>query len=441
MKCPFCHNRIDDDSKFCPSCGADLNNICPKCGQVNDYQSSFCKKCGYRLKEENVSEIKKPREKKQINRKDRAAQVLSIISMSLMLLALLLPLIYIFSSFRSDDFYMPYTSTFISYITDAFNNSFAGRDNYSAIIPLVNGIILLVMLSAIVIVSLIFIGINIPKFVRSIKRKEFYNFSKPVAELFSLYLIAYLYFSNIVLVTNGIIYDSNFGPAFSPIIIITIILVFNLFVSEFINSEHSLFNIIFKGIFRSVLFVLLMIVIFNIGNARFFINATLEGPTVSGYQTYINDRVSMNGFIGEVSYFISRHTYFHKAAIRPLATVGIMSGIAFVFELVTLIFGTRLIKRLFATSIKDSFNNVLAITYSSIILVASILTIIFTNAIGRSVVAIYDIKEFGMKVNSFTVYNNYQIVIIVLLMLSLFSFIAIAIVEKARRNKQNEKAN
>ena len=53
IKCKNCHQNIDSSDKFCPHCGAvvqqttqEENIFCPKCGHPNPSGASFCEKCG-----------------------------------------------------------------------------------------------------------------------------------------------------------------------------------------------------------------------------------------------------------------------------------------------------------------------------------------------------------------------------------------------------------
>jgi len=60
-KCPGCNAVVGDDSKFCPNCGANLENqevqpasakatiFCPNCGAQIDEDSVFCPECGNRI--------------------------------------------------------------------------------------------------------------------------------------------------------------------------------------------------------------------------------------------------------------------------------------------------------------------------------------------------------------------------------------------------------
>ena len=51
LACPKCHNEVDADSRFCPSCGAQLvrMNSCPDCGAELAADARFCSQCGREL--------------------------------------------------------------------------------------------------------------------------------------------------------------------------------------------------------------------------------------------------------------------------------------------------------------------------------------------------------------------------------------------------------
>jgi ribosomal protein L40E len=57
MNCPYCHEKIDDDAKFCSVCGSDLTEKekevedkstkpCFNCGHKLPIDAKFCAKCG-----------------------------------------------------------------------------------------------------------------------------------------------------------------------------------------------------------------------------------------------------------------------------------------------------------------------------------------------------------------------------------------------------------
>jgi len=55
MKCFNCGAELDDDSKFCGSCGHKVVNKCPECEQPLEGNELFCSNCGYKLLKNQVS--------------------------------------------------------------------------------------------------------------------------------------------------------------------------------------------------------------------------------------------------------------------------------------------------------------------------------------------------------------------------------------------------
>lgn len=58
INCPFCHEKIEEDAKFCSNCGSNLTEkedekkttkACYNCGQELPIEAKFCAKCGERL--------------------------------------------------------------------------------------------------------------------------------------------------------------------------------------------------------------------------------------------------------------------------------------------------------------------------------------------------------------------------------------------------------
>ena len=48
MKCTNCHSELSDSAKFCPECGAKVNNVkyCSQCGTKLQPNMKFCPECG-----------------------------------------------------------------------------------------------------------------------------------------------------------------------------------------------------------------------------------------------------------------------------------------------------------------------------------------------------------------------------------------------------------
>jgi len=61
VNCPYCHEKIDEDAKFCPHCGSSISEKekeieieaqtqnCPNCGVELPSEAKFCAKCGQKL--------------------------------------------------------------------------------------------------------------------------------------------------------------------------------------------------------------------------------------------------------------------------------------------------------------------------------------------------------------------------------------------------------
>lgn len=47
--CYHCHTPMDEDDKFCASCGSAAAPVCPGCGQQADPSDKFCSACGMNM--------------------------------------------------------------------------------------------------------------------------------------------------------------------------------------------------------------------------------------------------------------------------------------------------------------------------------------------------------------------------------------------------------
>ncbi len=61
MKCPFCHQELPDDSRFCTACGKKIPR-CPTCGKVIETWSRFCTNDGSPLPDELLADFEAPPE-------------------------------------------------------------------------------------------------------------------------------------------------------------------------------------------------------------------------------------------------------------------------------------------------------------------------------------------------------------------------------------------
>ena len=52
LKCPKCGKMLEEDAKFCPSCGAKISTTtkCPSCHAVLKPGAKFCSKCGEKIR-------------------------------------------------------------------------------------------------------------------------------------------------------------------------------------------------------------------------------------------------------------------------------------------------------------------------------------------------------------------------------------------------------
>ena len=48
-RCPKCGASIDDNHKFCSSCGEKITNVCSSCGKPVSEDDNFCTSCGTKL--------------------------------------------------------------------------------------------------------------------------------------------------------------------------------------------------------------------------------------------------------------------------------------------------------------------------------------------------------------------------------------------------------
>jgi hypothetical protein len=49
MKCSNCNHENSDETKFCESCGENLQAKCSECGAFNSAKNKFCEKCGHKF--------------------------------------------------------------------------------------------------------------------------------------------------------------------------------------------------------------------------------------------------------------------------------------------------------------------------------------------------------------------------------------------------------
>ncbi|MBR1688554.1 MAG: zinc-ribbon domain-containing protein [Prevotella sp.] len=62
MKCTNCHSEVSESVKFCPECGAKINNIkfCSQCGTRLQPNAKFCLECGAPIEEGEQKDTPSP---------------------------------------------------------------------------------------------------------------------------------------------------------------------------------------------------------------------------------------------------------------------------------------------------------------------------------------------------------------------------------------------
>ena len=257
MKCPFCNNEIEDDAKFCTSCGKEIITEvkCPKCQTANSISSKFCKSCGAPLKEEEQKPVVEKKKEEQSAGKPKISFIFSTISSSLLLLSMvlmafipLIPLLY-------DNFFPINNFTMVS-----IASNLADYIRVKQYVGIANSSIAILLSVAILVVALIFIGLSIPKFVKAIKDKTFVDLSKKTTILYILVLGSIIYIANFALFQNGEIVTTFNGGLIFIVVLIAFALCFNLFTKEFLSEKHELLPLILRGVGR-----------FPVDQARFYI--------------------------------------------------------------------------------------------------------------------------------------------------------------------------
>lgn len=429
MKCFYCNSVIDSDSKFCPKCGKELINICPKCGQKNDPSSNFCKNCGTKIHDEPIE--KKPTPKKEEpdeealqKRKDKATIILSIISMSLMIASMVLVFGLSFSAMLKDNFFPASEYTIINQIVQIFKTGFKDLASSYQFITIAYPFILLTLLVAITVLFIIFIATGIPKFVKSIKNKSYHDFSISVTILFMVYLLLASFFVGFVLKQEGSENASLSDSVIQVLVYVPLALSFNLFVKEFAQNKHSLFNIIFRGVARLLIYVFAIVAIFNVGGYRFHIIYFLSS-------SYSTSNVTDCGNLGVISFILRNLDSIESTTIPALVGIFSLSLVAFALEISFVICACLLLRDILTNDIAEKQKYVSKIILSAVMLAFSIAVLIL-NIVSKSIINEFNsVDKYGIKMEA-TLLNTLPIVCIVMSALLLAVSIVFMSVDKPR---------
>ena len=408
-------------------------NVCPKCGQKNDPSSLFCKHCGAKLGEEVVEKKEQPKKVKaspedREKRKDKVSFIFFIISMSLLLYSMVLILGLSFAPFMEDEFYPASDYTIIQYVINVFKQGIGNLVSDYQIIPIVNAFALLAWLVALVTLCIVFITLSTINLVKNIKSKTYCDFSKQTIALLILYISLAAYFIGFVIKQDGGETAKLSGNVTHVIIISGAALIFNLFTKEFVEDKHSLFNIIFRGVVRLVIFIFATVVVFSIGGYRFHLITTFSdsvGTTVT----------SDYGNLGLVSFLLKNIMDIEDTALPFLILIIAFSLAAFVLEALSLVFGGQLIKGCFSRSINEKQKHISRIIFSGLMLSFAISTTIF-NAVTKMIINKIDsVDYYGVKMVS-RINNALPITCIVMSALLLAVSIISLVIDKSKNKEE-----
>ena len=433
MKCPFCNNEIEDDAKFCTSCGKEIITEvkCPKCQTANSISSKFCKSCGAPLKEEGQKPAVEKKKEKQPVGKPKIGFIFSTISSSLLLLSMVLmvfiPLIPVFY----DNFFPINNFTMVS-----IASNLADYIRVKQYVGIANSSIAILLSVAILVVALIFIGLSIPKFVKAIKDKTFVDLSKKTTILYILVLGSIIYIANFALFQNGEIVTTFNGGIIFIVVLIAFALCFNLFTKEFLSEKHELLPLILRGVGRLLVIVFSLIVVFNLGQTRFTITGIVseDGKMTTSHQVNL-----VGGNISLYSFFIENSKYIYDDGVSFVISSLIFTSISMLLEVIVLLLTLQLISKPLFQDINKGINHIPSIVVAGLSFLLSITTLVSNILCNKALNNLNSLEAYSIEITS-TLNNNKPIIYTIFLGLLLIIFIGFLVVEKVtiKGGKENE---
>lgn len=436
MKCPSCHKEISEDCEFCPFCGKKIVKelICPKCHTSNDISFLYCKKCGASLKETTEA---KPNQNGETNKPKKGLSksfnnVLEIVAMGLTFLAFGFLLGFVFCPFLFDAFFPSDDTTIISWISDVFKN-FNTLIEDQQYIKIVNVFIVLVLFVSFSILAVLFIAINIPKLIKAIKEKTFYDFSRFLIILYLIFIALFVYFAKYVLNTDRAVLEAFGGAPIFVLVFTPIVLAFNFLVKTLAIEKKDVRSIIFDSILIVVAFVFLTITIFNLGDGFFSITGIYRViGTVDTTASFRAQVVNMDVY----STFMAVANNYYSNAYDIVASFTVCSLIAFALEIILLASCLMLLNHLFRNYPTKRINLSYGIVLSTISLALAIAALVLNQKTNDSINQINDMNLYnGKLISSFD--NSHNVAVIVMLSLVLVLFVT-ALVLDSRKNKKAE---
>ncbi len=429
MRCPNCHSEIDDDSIFCSNCGKVLAATCPKCGKKNASNSKFCKFCGEPLEEKNEPQ---KQENKQINKEEKRKKILSvfsILSMSGILSTILLLFGLSFAPFLDDSFFPDSIFTIIGYVANSLEPGFKAIIESHNYLPLVNSFILLNLLTAITVLTIVFLAIDTPKLIKSIKKNEYCDFSKHAIIVFILFITEFIYFKGFAYSENLFCQTVN-GWIIFGIIFAIVFIVFNIFFKEFSESKHDLPSIIARSCYRILSFIFIMFIAASMGGAKHLASI---GSYQDGIYT-VSSNVQINN-LGWLFILIRNIDEIVENYQGTYIMCFIYTGIPLLLELATLALSGSLLKNNLSNDVNKGGKTILELVTSALFVLFSVAAMILNKALETSLNVFQQATTYGIKIND--LFNNsLSIVFIVFSSLLLLNSIASLVLEKIFKGKE-----
>ena len=439
MKCPKCHSKISNDCLFCPKCGAEMVLTCPKCGNKNQFDASFCSKCGQPLKQ-STGESKEPAkivETQSLAKKEKTVFILSIIAMAGMIFSILLMLGLSFAPFQTDTFYPASMFTIFGYSIEVFQTGFVSLIKSYQYLTIASAIILLLLLLAIVVMSVVFLAINIPKMIKAIIKKDFCDFSKSTLIVYLLFISAFITF-NLFVRNENILSQSTSASVVIICVVVTLFFAFNSFVKEYKKQEFDLFFSIIKPVLQLLSFIFIQVIICSLGGLRFVLLVTESSESVN------RTNMMQTGNAGVISYIVSLIKGISSDSSNAIIAILAFTGLSLLNEIAIWCLSFQVAKDVSTHSTDKQSKFLKGIILSSIMMLLSILVLVFgsmaNNALNTISSEYNSVKDASMTFAS-SYKSSLTIVCIVMAALLLSIQSACLIVENIKRGKEQTNEN
>jgi hypothetical protein len=316
--------------------------------------------------------------------------------MSLMIVSMLLMLGLSFAPFMYDDFYPMADATIIGYLVDTFSNGINTIVKNNEFLLLSNAFLISILFTVFVVFSIVYISQSVSALVRSIRTRTFFDLSKKVFILFSLFLSLFVLFVGFTLKQYDSSLETIGACPIIVIIIVPLVLSFNVFAQAYQKKNCSLFDILFYSISRLCIYVLLIVIIFLLGGFRFNVFCLNESNhTTANY---------VCGNVGFVSIIVSViPNIYVDGSVYVIFSI-ILSFIAMIFETVILLFLLIMFAPIFSLTLNDYTTKKSFIVFSSLMVAFFIANIVLNTYASSLINILNDAQKYGVifrtKVNN-----------------------------------------